>query len=85
MFCWHANAGGKVERENLCITGVRTCNKRFGSFTSESIPQMLHSSDQTKRTSKYNHYRNNYLTNKVENTTDAQPKLQFLIKSEKAY
>lgn len=43
----------------------------------------LHSSDQRKRTSKYNHFRNNYLRNKVENITDVQLKLQFLIKSEK--
>ena len=35
--------GGKVTRENLrmYIRDVRTCNKRFGSFTSESVPQTL--------------------------------------------
>ena len=34
---------GKLQKENLWryISDVRTCNKRFGSFTSESVHQML--------------------------------------------
>lgn len=43
MFCWHLKGGGKITRENLWIyvSNVKTCNKWFESFTSESVPQTL--------------------------------------------
>lgn len=43
MFCCHVKASGKVKRENLWtyIRDVRTNSVRFGSLTSEAMPQTL--------------------------------------------
>lgn len=43
MLCCHVKGCGKVAIENMEMykRDVRTCNKLFVSFTSESVPQML--------------------------------------------